>query len=417
MRIAMESKGVIFEGKTLDDAVKKGLDALGLSRAEVMIQVMEEGSSGFLGIGARPYKVRMMPRPRRELRDPGDRPERGGRRERGGRGDRGGRGERGDRGERGPRGERRERGARGERGGRGEREARPGRERRPGDAPQRERPGGERPDRERRGAEGRERDRRGGEMRDRERHAEGLERELRRPMTPASESAPRDDARDDARNEGRGEGRRRRRRGRRDGTAAREAAPAESRPPRAAMEETGAREYAGAPAESGNGTDIPAEELAATGRGLAEGLFKAMGFEARVSAKADGDTVEVRAEIPTDSELITGEKGEVRQAIQHLLNRMLNRGGSSRYHLQLEINDFWAQREEELQTLARRLADEAAAEGVEKLTEYLNAQERRVIHVALRDDSRVRTFGLGDGLIKKVAIAPAEAEPEQKTDE
>jgi len=43
----------------------------------------------------------------------------------------------------------------------------------------------------------------------------------------------------------------------------------------------------------------------------------------------------------------------------------------------------------------------------EKLTEYLNAQERRVVHVALRDDTRVRTFGLGDGLIKKVAITPA----------
>src|SRR6185436_15061345 len=55
--------GVVFEGKTLDDAVRKGLEALGLSRAEVSINVMEEGSSGFLGIGARPYRVRIMPRP------------------------------------------------------------------------------------------------------------------------------------------------------------------------------------------------------------------------------------------------------------------------------------------------------------------------------------------------------------------
>src|SRR5215831_8917448 len=94
----MDSKGVTFEGKTLDDAVRKGLDALGLSRAEVMIQVMEEGSSGFLGIGSRPYKVRMMPRPRRELAERSER--RGGRdrdRERGGRGERVVRGERGER--------------------------------------------------------------------------------------------------------------------------------------------------------------------------------------------------------------------------------------------------------------------------------------------------------------------------------
>src|SRR5262245_63133558 len=42
----MQSKGSVYEGKTLDDAVRKGLEALGLSRAEVMITVMEEGSGG-----------------------------------------------------------------------------------------------------------------------------------------------------------------------------------------------------------------------------------------------------------------------------------------------------------------------------------------------------------------------------------
>lgn len=170
-------------------------------------------------------------------------------------------------------------------------------------------------------------------------------------------------------------------------------------------------------ANTGNGSMLPAEELAATGKRLAEDLFRAMGFEAQVTAQAEGDSVEVKAEIGQDSELITGEKGEVRQSIQHLLNRMLNRGGTSRYHLQLEINDFWAQRENELRDMARRLADEAVAEDAEKLTEYLNAQERRVVHVALRDDTRVRTFGLGDGLIKKVAISPAGPGEGQKPEE
>src|SRR5215831_13529817 len=120
----MDSKGVTFEGKTLDDAVRKGLDALGLSRAEVMITVMEEGSSGFLGIGSRPYKVRMMPRPRRELSDREERSGRGSRGERGERSERGGRGERSERGGRGDR----ERGGRNERGNRNGRSARPQRD-------------------------------------------------------------------------------------------------------------------------------------------------------------------------------------------------------------------------------------------------------------------------------------------------
>src|SRR5207247_2301449 len=72
----------VFEGKNLDDAVRKGLTDLGLTRAEVMITVLEEGSGGFLGFGARPYRVRVVPRPGGAIREPDDRGERRGGRER-----------------------------------------------------------------------------------------------------------------------------------------------------------------------------------------------------------------------------------------------------------------------------------------------------------------------------------------------
>jgi spoIIIJ-associated protein len=150
------------------------------------------------------------------------------------------------------------------------------------------------------------------------------------------------------------------------------------------------------------------EQLAEDARRWTEQLLTAMGFEARVSAKAETDRVDVMAEVSADEELLTGAKGEVRQALQHLLNRMINRGDSSRYHLQLEINDFWQRREKELEEIARSMADDAVARGDEVVSEYLNAQERRIIHVTLREDSRVRTYALGTGMIKRIAVAPAD---------
>jgi spoIIIJ-associated protein len=149
------------------------------------------------------------------------------------------------------------------------------------------------------------------------------------------------------------------------------------------------------------------EELSRCACESTEGLLKAMGFEAKVSAKAEGENVDVTAEIPEGEDLLTGRKGEVRQALQHLLDRMINRGDAPRYHLQLEINDFWRKREVELEELARGMANDAVNDSRELLTEYLNAQERRVIHVTLRDDARVKTYAIGDGLIKKLAVAPA----------
>ncbi len=83
----MGNEKAVFEGRTLEDAVRKGLEEIGRTRAEVMITILEEGSGGFLGLGARPYKVRIMPRPGGAFREPEREREREG--SRGGRGGRG----------------------------------------------------------------------------------------------------------------------------------------------------------------------------------------------------------------------------------------------------------------------------------------------------------------------------------------
>jgi len=190
--------------------------------------------------------------------------------------------------------------------------------------------------------------------------------------------------------------------------------PREPRPPRERFdrEERGDRDDRG----GSSAPAIPAAELEALAVRATEQLLGAMGFEARLSARADGSNVDVTAEVSQGEELLTGRKGEVRQALQHLLNLTINRGEGMRYHLQLEINDFWQRREAELETMARSMAEEALAKGGEVLTEYLNAQERRIIHVTLREDARVKTYAIGDGLIKKLAVAPAD-HPEASREE
>lgn len=57
------AKGSVYEGKTVEEAVRIGLEDLGLSRAEATITVIEEGKGGFLGFGARPFRVSIMRRP------------------------------------------------------------------------------------------------------------------------------------------------------------------------------------------------------------------------------------------------------------------------------------------------------------------------------------------------------------------
>lgn len=158
------------------------------------------------------------------------------------------------------------------------------------------------------------------------------------------------------------------------------------------------------------------EELTATAKRVTEDLLKAMGFEATITARTQDDRVDVTAQVTSGEDLLNGNKGETRQALQHLLNRFVNNGEGARYHLQLEINDFWQQREKELEDMALRMADEALAENTEKITDFLNSQERRIVHVTLKPDSRVKTYALGNGMVKRVAIAPADF-PERSEEE
>jgi spoIIIJ-associated protein len=162
--------------------------------------------------------------------------------------------------------------------------------------------------------------------------------------------------------------------------------------------------------------DMNVDELSSTSRRLTEELLRAMGFEPKVSVRAEGNRVDVTIEVDRHDELLNGREGETRQAIQHLLNRFLNKGDGSRYHLQLEVNDHWHHRETELEELAHRLADEAASRQVEVVSDHLSSQERRIVHMTLREDSRVKTYSLGDGAVKRVAVAPASF-PDRSEDE
>ena len=479
------TKGSVYEGKTFDEAVQKGLSTLGLNRSEASITIVEEGKGGFLGFGARPYRVSISRRPGGAIREP-DEHAGGGRGERSGRGGR----ERGRGRDEGRRGERRPEGARAE-SGRTEgarREARRDEPRRERAQPARAQEGAReesRRDGRREGRRSERREERPAEVRASEPRPAAPRREDAREerreaaesaLPPAAAAVPRAEAGEDADAADR---KRRRRRGRRGGRGRRK--PEESAstgnggvaaPPMAPADEeyddmideapetmeTGAsfveqqpvtpppppamiheerhepderpatppaayvsthEERPGPGHEPAGDERTPVlneQELAATSKRLTEDLLKAMGFEGTVSVQVQDTRADVTAEVGRDDDLLTGRKGEVRQALQHLLNRYLNRGEGSRYHLQLEINDFWQRRETELEEMARAMADTAANERKEVVSEYLNSQERRIIHVTLKEDARVRTYALGTGMIKRVAVAPADF-PERTEDE
>jgi spoIIIJ-associated protein len=129
----------------------------------------------------------------------------------------------------------------------------------------------------------------------------------------------------------------------------------------------------------------------------------------------EGTADEIRIEIEgPDSGRIIGKKGNVLDAIQYLTARVVVRPGEPRRHVIVDAEGYRARHEDQLSQMARRLAERVAAEGKVITFDPMNARERRIVHVALRDVKGVRTESLGEEPQRRVQIIREKA-PEKPT--
>jgi predicted RNA-binding protein Jag len=105
----------------------------------------------------------------------------------------------------------------------------------------------------------------------------------------------------------------------------------------------------------------------------------------------------------SDARLLIDRHGELLDAVQVLANKALV-GRSVEKDIELDCEDFKGKRSEDLEQRAREVADRVRRGGREELLPAMTPIERRIVHIALRDDADVTTESRGDGFYKRVAI-------------
>jgi hypothetical protein len=126
---------------------------------------------------------------------------------------------------------------------------------------------------------------------------------------------------------------------------------------------------------------LDSEQLAAEGKRWTEQLLGAMGFEARLSARAEGDRVDVTAEVSADGSS-TGQ-GEVRRRFSTC--SIAPSGAKAPPTISAQSTTGGTASRSSKHSRARW--PEAIEAEWRVVSEYLNAQERRIIHVTLREDT------------------------------
>ena len=112
-----------------------------------------------------------------------------------------------------------------------------------------------------------------------------------------------------------------------------------------------------------------------------------------------------------DAPLMIDRHGELLDSVQVLANKAMV-GRKIEKEIELDCEDFKSQRITDLEEKARTVADRVRRNGREELLPAMAPAERRIVHMALRDDEVVTTESRGDGFFKRVAvILRSEAQP------
>lgn len=104
-----------------------------------------------------------------------------------------------------------------------------------------------------------------------------------------------------------------------------------------------------------------------------------------------------------DSRRMTDRHGELLDALQVLANKALV-GQKTEKDIELDCDGFKQHRNEDLAAKARAVADRVRRGGREEMLPAMSPIERRIVHIALRDDADVTTESRGEGFFKRVAI-------------
>jgi len=133
-----------------------------------------------------------------------------------------------------------------------------------------------------------------------------------------------------------------------------------------------------------------------------------MGIEATVSNEIrNGDIV---LNIQTDdAAILIGRHGHTLDAIQYLLNCIVNKSSLAKKRILVNAGAYREKREDMLTEMAHQAARHVRATGREVTLEPMSPRDRRIVHLALRDDEDVRTFSRGEGPYRAVVVAPRDA--------
>ena len=156
-------------------------------------------------------------------------------------------------------------------------------------------------------------------------------------------------------------------------------------------------------------TDEQLDEIADTAIAALKDVLKYFNVGEVTIDEYEGDEGELILDITGDDlAVLIGRHGRTLEALQFLISAITVRKIGYRFPVIIDVESYKNRQRQKLEALARSSAKKAAEQGRSVKLRPMTPYERRIIHIALRDDNRVDTASEGEGPARHVVIVPVQ---------
>lgn len=118
-----------------------------------------------------------------------------------------------------------------------------------------------------------------------------------------------------------------------------------------------------------------------------------------------------------DAARLIGKKGQTLDAIQYIAEKAIHKLYGTGISFEIDVEGYLDRRKSELTQLAAKLAQKASESGKPMVINRINAHDRRIVHLALKKNSEIRTQSAGNGDLRKLLILPKKKSGVKKPEE
>lgn len=120
----------------------------------------------------------------------------------------------------------------------------------------------------------------------------------------------------------------------------------------------------------------------------------------------EGDEGELILDIgASDLAVLIGRHGRTLESFQILVSLLLSRKLGFRYPISVDVEGYKSRRHDKVVSMAKSAASRAVTQDRSVSLPPMSAYERRLVHIALRDDDRVDTHSEGNDPERRVVIS------------